>query len=342
MTSTVLNETSLDALLTAPSPALVSDMANLAGDIIILGAGGKMGPTLCLLARNALKSAGSHARVIAVSRFTDDNAARLLSDNDIETIARDLLDVKALAALPKAPNVIYMAGRKFGTSGSEHLTWGMNAVLPALVSGAFKDSDIVVFSSGNIYPPAPLSSGGCREETLPGPVGEYAMSCLARERVFEYAARAYGTRVLLYRLNYAVDLRYGVLCDIAEKLIAGEAVSLDTPVFNIIWQGFANEIALRGLRHCACPPLTLNVTGPETISVQYAAERMANILGVRPIFTGEPRDTAILSNASRAIEMFGYPPVSAGQMIEWQAHWFLNNNRRLNKPTHFEERGGNY
>ena len=342
MTSHTLNEASLDALLTAPSPALVSDMAGVTGDIIVLGAGGKMGPTLCLLARNALKSARSRARVIAVSRFTDVNAARLLSDNDIETISCDLLDATALAALPKAPNVIYMAGRKFGTTGSEHLTWGMNAVLPALVSGAFKDSDIVVFSSGNIYPPAPLSSGGCREETLPGPVGEYAMSCLARERVFEYAARAYGTRVLLYRLNYAVDLRYGVLCDIAEKLIAGEAISLDTPVFNIIWQGFANEVALRGLRHCACPPLTLNVTGPETISVQYAAERMASILGVWPIFTGEPRDTAILSNASRAIEMFGYPPVSAGQMIEWQAHWFLNNNRRLNKPTRFEERSGNF
>jgi nucleoside-diphosphate-sugar epimerase len=218
----------------------------------------------------------------------------------------------------------------------------MNAALPAFVCDKFRHSRIVAFSSGNVYPLVPLSSGGCTEDDPARPNGEYAMSCLARERVFEHAANAYGTKVLIYRLNFAVDLRYGVLCDLAEKLLANEPIPLHTPVFNIIWQGTANEIALRALRLCGSPAAKLNVTGPEAISVKYAAERMAKLLGVTPRFTGEPGGDAYLNNAAKCVELFGYPSVSAGELIDMQAEWFVSGGRRLNKPTHFEERGGNY
>lgn len=338
----MLNEQKLDEMLCTPSDALIADIAKIDGDIMVLGAGGKMGPTLCLLAKNAVRAAGADKRIIAVSRFSDPIAMKLLADNGVETIACDLQDTKALYALPDTENIIFMAGRKFGTDGQEWQTWGMNATLPAFVCDKFKKSNILAFSSGNIYPLVPLSSGGCTEDDKVGPIGEYAMSCLARERAFEYAANTYGTKVLLYRLNFAVDLRYGVLCDIAEKLVAGEPIPLETPVFNIIWQGYANEIAIRGLLYCENPVRKLNVTGPETISVQHAARRMADILGIEAKFSGEPQGNAYLNNAGKMTQLFGYPPVGAEQMIEWQAQWFQSGGRRLGKPTHFEERGGSY
>lgn len=335
-------EEKLNELLTTPSDKLVADIAKIKGDIMILGAGGKMGPTLCLLAKNAIKKAGIEKRVIAVSRFSDPIALELLHSSGVETISCDLLDHDSLEALPEVENVIYMAGRKFGTDGQEYLTWAMNATLPAFVAYKFRKSNIVVFSSGNIYPIVPLSSGGCTEDDKVGPVGEYAMSCLARERAFEYAANQYGTNVFIYRLNFAVDLRYGVLFDCAKKIIDGTPISLSTPCFNFIWQGSANEIAIRGLLHCGKPAVKMNVTGPETVSIKAAAIKLGKYLGKEPVFEGEDQGNAYLNNSSRAMELFGYPEVSAETLIRWQAEYILDGGRTLDKPTHFEERKGSY
>lgn len=335
-------EEKLDELLTTPSQALIDDMKKIKGDIMVLGAGGKMGPTLCILAKKAIEQAGIEKRVIAVSRFSDPIATELLHKHQVETISCDLLDTVQLRALPETENVIYMAGRKFGTDGSEWKTWAMNATLPAFVAEKFQGSNIVVFSSGNIYPIVPLSSGGCSEEDPVGPVGEYTMSCLARERAFEYAANHYGTNIFIYRLNFAVDLRYGVLYDMADKIMRGEPISIATPVLNCIWQGSANEIAIRGLLHASSPAKIMNVTGPETISIQKAANLLGSVLGKEPIFEGEPGNDAYLNDSAEAMETFGYPSVSIRTLIRWQAEWILDGGRALGKPTHFEERKGSY
>lgn len=336
------SEEKLNEMLTTPSAALIEDIKKTDGDIMILGAGGKMGPTLCLLAKKAVEAAGIEKRVIAVSRFTDKFATELLNNNNVETISCDLLDKEKLYALPEVKNVIYMAGRKFGTDGSEWLTWAMNSTLPAFVADKFKNSNIAVFSSGNIYPIVPVSSGGCKESEKVGPVGEYTMSCLARERAFEYAANHYGTNVLIYRLNYAVDLRYGVLYDMAERIMKGEPISVTTPCLNCIWQGSANEIAIRSLLYASSPAKILNVTGPETVSVKKAALELGNYLGKEPIFEGEEGTDAYLSDSSEATQIFGYPSVNIKTLIRWQAEWILDGGRALGKPTHFEERKGSY
>jgi nucleoside-diphosphate-sugar epimerase len=336
------NEDKLDALLAEPSIALCEDIARLDGDVMVLGAGGKMGPSLCALLRNALDVAGVSKRVVAVSRFSDPASAKSLHDVGIEAISVDLQDPSQVASLPAIENIIYMAGRKFDTFGSEWRTWGSNAVLPAFVSEKFKNSRIVVFSSGNIYPMVAIDKKGCSECEAPSPIGEYAMSCLARERVFEYASNANGTKILLFRLNYAVDLRYGALCDICGSLVAGKPISLRTPCFNIIWQGSANEYAIRSLLLCDSPPAALNATGPEIVSVQRTAERMGEILGIKPTFVDEPFTTAFLSDASKAFKLFGYPKHSAEALTDWQAQWFLAGGRVLGKPTHFQERGGKF
>ncbi len=336
-------EEKLNQLLTTPSQALIEDIAKIKGDIMVLGAGGKMGPTLCLLAKNAIKKAKINKRVIAVSRFSDPIALELLHSNDIETISADLLDIDALNALPEVENIIFMAGRKFGTDGgTEYLTWAMNSTLPAFVAYKFRKSNIVVFSSGNIYPIVPLSHAGCTEDDKVVPNGEYPMSVLARERAFEYVAKKYGTRVFNYRLNFAVDLRYGVLFDCAKKIMDGTPISLETPCFNFIWQGTANEIALRGLLHAESPMRTVNVTGPETVSIKKASIQLGKYLGKEPIFEGEEGTTAYLSDASLAMEMFGYPDICAHTLIKWQAEYILDGGRTLDKPTHFEERKGSY
>lgn len=335
-------EEKLNKLLTTPSEQLVDDMRRIEGDIMVLGAGGKMGPTLCLLAQNAIKTAGMSKKIIAVSRFSDPIALNMLQENGIRTVSADLLDIEKLNALPEVKNVIYMAGRKFGTVGQEPLTWGMNATLPAFVAYKYRKSNIVVFSSGNIYPIVPISSGGCTEEDVPAPIGEYAMSCLARERAFEYAAMRYSTKVFLYRLSYAVDLRYGVLYDIAEKIVNEKPIPVNTPCINCIWQGSANRIAISGLLYADSPAVKMNVTGPETVSVRYAAWKMGEILGKQPIFEGDEQPNAYLNNASKSISIFGYPEVSVETLLKWQAEWILDGGRVLNKPTHFEERQGSY
>lgn len=335
-------EEKLNEMLTTPSPALVEDMKKISGDIMVLGAGGKMGPTLCVLAKKAAIQAGVDKRVIAVSRGSDPLADQLMRENGVETIHMDLLDKEKLYSLPETENVIYMAGRKFGTDGNEWQTWAMNSVLPAFVADKFKKSNIVVFSSGNIYPIVPVKGGGCTEKDRPLPNGEYAMSCLARERTFEYAANTYGTKVFIYRLNFAVDLRYGVLFDVANKIMKDEPVPLATPCFNFIWQGSANEIAIRGLLHAAAPACVMNITGPETVSIKKAALELGEYLGKTPVFDGEEGTDAYLNDASLAMQTFGYPAVNAKTLIRWQAQWLLDGGRTLDKPTHFEARNGKY
>ena len=335
-------EEKLNELLTTPSDALVGDIKKIKGDIMVLGAGGKMGPTLCVLAKNAAKKAGVDKRIIAVSRGSDKIASQLMLDNGIEVIAMDLLDKEKLYSLPEVKNVIYMAGKKFGTNGNEWQTWSMNSTLPAFVADKFRNSNIIVFSTGNLYPIVPVSHGACKEEQQPMPNGEYGMSCLARERAFEYASHAFGTNVFIYRLGFAVDLRYGVLYDIADKILKGEKISLSTPCFNFIWQGTANEIAIRALLHAQAPANVMNVTGPEIVSIKKVAMELGEHLGKQPLFEGEEGTDAYLLDSSRAVETFGYPSVSPKTLIRWQAEYILDGGRTLDKPTHFEERKGSY
>ncbi|TLS37223.1 NAD-dependent epimerase/dehydratase family protein [Pseudalkalibacillus caeni] len=332
----------LELKMCEPSDRLIEDLSKLNGDILILGVGGKMGPTLAKLARNAASKGNLNKRVIGVSRFTKGLLRDELENSGIETIAADLLEEQQLKALPEIENVIYMVGNKFGTTGNEHFTWAMNAYLPGRVAEKYRDSRIVSFSTGNVYPHTRVGSGGASEETPTGPVGEYAQSSLGRERVFTYFSHKYGTPQLHFRLNYAIDMRYGVLLEVAKSVKAGEAIDLNMGHANVIWQGDANEIALRSLLHCSSPPTILNVTGPETLSIRWLAERFGEKFGVEPVFEGVEQDTALLSNASKAHETFGYPKVTIREMIDWTSDWVNKGGEVLNKPTHFQERKGNF
>jgi nucleoside-diphosphate-sugar epimerase len=337
------SEAALDELLTAPSQATVEAVSALKGDLLLLGAGGKMGPSLARLARRSIAAAGLRHRVICVSRFGSGDLAARLRAEEIETLACDLLDRRQLAAIPEVPNIVYLAGFKFGASEAPHRTWAMNAYLPAMVAERFNRSRIVALSTGNVYPQVPVESGGATEQTAPEPVGEYAQSCLARERMFEYMAEAHGTRSVLVRLNYATDLRYGVLADIAGKVHRGEPVDVTTGYVNTIWQGDANAVILRSFDLCAAPPDVLNLTGPETLSVRQVALGVASLLGrPAPRFTGEEAGTALLNDASRCHELYGLPAVSASTLIEWTASWVDSRLPTLGKPTHFETRDGRF
>ena len=330
----------LEERLATPSDAVVAAVAALEGDLIVLGAGGKMGPSLARLAANAVARSGIHRRVIAVSRFSAPDTERDLRAAGVETIGADLLDDEQLRALPEVPNVIYMAGTKFGTRGSEALTWAMNAYLPGRVAEKYRHARIVSFSTGNVYPLVSITTGGATEDFPPGPVGDYAQSCLGRERVFDYFSQRYALPMVHLRLNYAIDLRYGVLLDIAQAVHDGRPIDLRMGAANVIWQGDANAMALQCLALCTTPPLRLNVTGPETVSIRALALRFGALLGRAPLFEHEEHPTALLSNASRAHHLFGYPRVPLGQMIDWTAHWVSIGGPTLAKPTHFSEREG--
>ena len=332
----------LDEELSTPSEALIEDLKRLEGDIMILGAGGKVGPTLSVMLRRACTKSGVSRKVYAVSRFTDPFVVSLLEREQVETISCDLTDEAQIAALPRVPNIIFMAGRKFGTDGNACETWKMNVDVPAMVTRHFGAARYVVFSTGNVYPFSDAKGPGCNETVAPSPVGEYAMSSLGRERMFEYAARHYGAKVLIYRLNYAVDLRYGVLYDLASPILAGKPVSVATPSFNCVWQRYANEVAIRSLLLADNPPVYLNVTGPETYTVREAATRLAKALGREVTFTSTENELALLSDSSRCMELFGRPDRLIDDMIEMQAKWLLAGGRHLDKPTHFEERKGKF
>lgn len=312
------------------------------GDFIILGAGGKMGPSLARRIKRAAAASETPSRVFAVSRFSNRDLMKELNGEGIETIACDLLSRDQVAGLPCCPNVLFLSGRKFGSASRPDLTWATNTIIPYHVSLHYRASRIVAFSTGNVYAPVKLDSGGSLESDAPQPVGEYAQSCLGRERVFDHYSREYGTPCLLYRLNYAVDLRYGVLVDIARKVYAGEAIDLAVPAFNTLWQGDANSYALRCLEYCASPPRALNVTGPDTISVRWAAEYFAREFQREALLTGEESDRALLSNASACHAALGYPEVPLMELMHWVAHWVRRGGEVLNKPTRFEVADGRF
>ena len=328
----------LEELLSRPSDALVQTLERVEGDILVLGVGGKMGPTLARMA----KRASPDRQVIGVARFSEPGRRERLQAQGIRCIEADLLSREALAALPEAPNVVFMAGRKFGSSGSEWLTWAMNAHAPALVAERFRRSRIVAFSTACVYPFADVRSPGAREDVLPTPPpGEYANSCVARERLFEHFSHLHGTPGRLIRLSYAIDMRYGVLHDLAQKLMTRQPIDLAMGHANIIWQGEANDWTLRSLAHCDTPTSPLNLSGP-AIAIREAAQGLAQRLGVEAVFTGREADTAWLIDCSRAFELFGPQQVTLARMMDWTADWVRRGMASLNKPTHFEARDGKY
>jgi nucleoside-diphosphate-sugar epimerase len=330
----------LEKKLAEPSAALIEDIAKLDGDIIILGVGGKVGPGLARQAKEAINQAGVDKRVIGVARFTNQDLAKQLQRDGIETIAADLTDDRQLSGLPDVENAIYMAGSKFGTTGNEHFTWMMNAYLPGRVAERFRHSRIVAFSTLLVYPLAPVKLGGSTENHNPEPIGEYAQSCLGRERIFEHLSRKYGTPVVLFRLGYAIETRYGVLLEIAQAVKSHEPIDLRMGHTSVIWQGDASEMALRSLNVCDSPPRVMNIAGPELVSIRWLAERFGERLGTTPVFSNEESETSFVINALQSHEFFGYPKVSLPEMIDWVAQWVEAGAETINKPTRFQEREG--
>lgn len=338
------SEASLDKYLSRPTVETVRSLADLDGDVLILGAGGKLGLSLAQMARRALDQTGrTDLRVIAVSRFGSAASLARFRTAGLDTMSCDLLAEGALASLPEAPNVVYLVGMKFGSTSDPGLTWAMNTFLPGLVAGRFKHSRIVALSTGNVYPLVDIRSGGALESDPPGPVGEYAQSCLGRERMFTYYSERERTQVALVRLNYANALRYGVLVDIALRVVRGEPVDVTMSHVNVIWQADANDVILRSFELCSSPPTVLNVSGPETASVRWLAIRLAELLSAPfPTFTGEPSETALLSNCAKQFALFGYPTVPLGRLLEWTAAWIRQGGSLLNKPTGFQSRDGTF
>ena len=337
-----MTEADLDELLSTPRAETVEALRHCPGDVVVLGAGGKMGPTVARMAARAANQVGDGRRVFAVSRFGTPAVPRALGAAGVETIVCDLLDRDAVARLPDAPNVIFMAGQKFGTSDAPATTWAMNTIVPAICAERFRAARNVAFSTGNVYPLTPVTAGGARETDSVGPVGEYASSALGRERVLEFYSARNRTPVAIIRLNYAIDLRYGVLADIALRVWRGEPVSLAMGHVNVIWQGDASRIAIEALAHAATPPFVVNVTGTEALAVRDIAEMFASALDKPVRFKGKERADALLSNTERMRSTFSAPDVPLETMIRWIADWIRDDRPMLGKPTHFEERSGKF
>jgi nucleoside-diphosphate-sugar epimerase len=329
----------LEELLSRPTEADRAAMAEMGGDLLILGVGGKMGPTLAMRARRA---AAAGQRIIAVARWSEAGLREQLEQAGVECLKADLLDPAQLAALPDVPNVLCMFGRKFGSTEDPTLTWAMNVFAPGLVCERFKGSRIVAFSSGNVYGYSHVARGGSVESDECFPVGEYAWTGLGRERIYDYHSRRNGTPTMLLRLNYAIDLRYGVLLDIGTRVYERKPIDLAMGAANVMWQGDANSVALRSFPHCTAPAAVLNLTGPETLSVRRIAETIGRHLGIRPEFTGAESTDALLNNAQKCHRLFGYPTVTPDEMMEWTARWIAAGGSTLNKPTHFEARDGKF
>ncbi|NMG39322.1 NAD-dependent epimerase/dehydratase family protein [Chelativorans sp. ZYF759] len=334
----IRNEDELEELLSRPSDQLVKTLAGVDGDITILGVGGKMGPTLARMAKRAAPG----KRVIGVARFSEPGLKDKLHRWDIETVECDLLDPAAVEKLEKTANVVFMAGRKFGSAGNQSLTWAMNVHVPAIVAEAFQEARIVAFSTACVYPFVDIAGQGAREDLELNPPGEYANSCVGRERMFEHFSRTRGTKVSLIRLSYAIDLRYGVLHDVASAVQAGEPVQIDSGHCNVIWQGDANDIALQLLAHADSPPFVLNLSGPELVSVRRLAEKFGEKFGTEPVLAGREQDMAWIVDTSLQQQLFGYPSVPLPRLIDWTARWLSDGGRSLGKPTHFEVRDGTY
>ena len=330
----------LEHRLSEPTDAAVDALRAIPGDIVILGAGGKMGPSLAAMARRAADRTGVPRRVVAVSRFSSPGVASWLAAQGVEVLPSELGEPRNWAGLPDAPNVIFMAGQKFGTTDAPGRTWFTNTVVPALAAARYRTSRIVVFSTGNVYALTPVSRGGSRESDAPAPVGEYAMSCLGRERVFEHAALAWGTRSAILRLNYAVDLRYGVVVDIGQKVRSGTPVDVGMGWVNCIWQGDASAAALVALGWCTAPVTVVNLTGPEVLPVRQVAATLAARFGVEPTFTGTESPDALLSHTGLLHSLMGPPQVPAAQLVEWVADWLVAGGETSGKATRFELRTG--
>ena len=336
------SESHLLDVLTEPGPALIESMAALDGPLVVLGAGGKMGPTLCVRAVRAARARSRPLEVIAVSRFSDKSQKAWLEANGCTPIEADLMDRNALHRLPDSLHVIYLVGMKFGTQSNPSLTWAVNALIPDYVCDRYSKARIVALSTGNVYPMTPVSAGGSVESDPLTPHGEYANACVARERIFEYKARRSAVQVVSIRLNYAIDLRYGVLVDLAQRIYSGEPVDLAMGYFNCIWQGDANDAILRSLPLASSPARILNLTGEEIHSVREVALRLGVIMGKEVRFTGTESSTALLNNSALAHELLGKPAVSLDKMLKWTAHWITTGQRLLNKPTYFHVRDGSY
>ena len=337
-----MTESELDDLLSMPRPETVQALRTCPGDVAVLGAGGKMGPTLARLVARAAGELADGRRVFAVSRFSSPAAERALAAAGVAIIRCDLLDRAAVARLPDAPNVIFMAGQKFGTADAPATTWAMNTVVPSICADRYRSARFVAFSTGNIYPLTPARAGGARETDSPAPIGEYAVSALGRERVLEFFSARHGTPVSIVRLNYAIDLRYGVLADIALRVWRGEPIALAMGYVNVVWQGDANRVAVECLPHAATPPFVVNVTGTETLSVRDLAGRFGERFEKAPRFDGVEGPDALLSNTERMRATFAPPTVPIDTMIEWVAAWIERGGVMLDKPTHFEERSGTF
>jgi nucleoside-diphosphate-sugar epimerase len=332
----------LEELLSEPGPGVIETLGQLEGDLLVLGVNGKMGPTLARMAKRAFQATGARRRVVGVSRFSASDAEARLQALGIETIRCDLLHPEQLACLPDVSNVVYMVGMKFGSTGQEGLTWAMNSYLPGMVSQKFRHSRIVAFSTGNVYGLTPVHSGGSLETDPLHPVGDYAMSCVGRERIFQHFSTALGIPMALIRLNYAAELRYGVLLDLAQRVQTGQVIDLTMGHFNVIWQADANAMALRAFDHTASPPFIVNVSGPELLSVRRIAEQFGRLLDKPVMFRGTEAPDAFLSNGQLGHRLFGYPRVSVQQMVIWIAEWIKRDGPTLGKPTHFEARDGTY
>lgn len=330
-------------ILSEPTPRLIETLSKLDGDLLVLGVAGKMGPTLARMAKRAFESAGQGKRkVIGVARFSKPAEQQKLESWGIQTIKADLLDPKALAGLPDAANIVYMAGMKFGSTNQEPLTWAMNTFLPGMVCQRFPKSRIAAFSTGNVYGLSPVLQGGSVETDPLNPIGDYAMSCVGRERMFQHFALTNGTPVSIIRLNYAVEFRYGVLVDLAQKVWAGVPIDLAMGNFNVIWQPDANAMSLASLALAASPAFILNVAGPEQLSVRRVCTQFGQLMGKTPQFIGEEAPDALLNNGQLGHKLFGYPRVGVEEMMQLVADWVMQGGETLGKPTHFEARSGKF
>ena len=332
----------LDDLLSEPTAGVIQTLGKLDGDLLVLGVGGKMGPTLARMAVRASEQASVKRRVIGVARFSNRELPAWLARHGVEPLTADLLDPRQVAQLPDAANVIVMTALKFGASGRPGDTWAVNCWLPANICQRFAGSRIAAFSTGNVYPLTPIARGGSLETDSLGPVGEYAASCVGRERMYDYFSRLAGTKISILRLNYACELRYGVLVDLAQQILAREPIDLTMGAVNVIWQGDANAMTLQSLAHATSPPFAINVSGPEILSVRRTCEQLGELLGKPPVFAGSEGPDALLSNGQLGHRLFGYPRVAIGQLLAWIADWLKGGGELLGKPTKFQERDGKF
>lgn len=338
----IQSESQLDELLSEPSDTAVGAMSTVDGDLMLLGVGGKMGPSLARMAKRCSDAAGSSRKIFGVSRFSSPETQQSLEGLGVSTIQGNLLDENFIRELPDVPNIVFMTGMKFGASGDAARTWAMNVHLPAMVCQRFAQSRILAFSTGNVYPLVPIDSGGSVETDPAAPVGEYAMTALGRERMFEYFCQKLSIPTTLLRLNYSVELRYGVLLDIARQVQDEQPIDLTMGYANVIWQRDANAMALCALADAKVGPLVVNCAGPELVSVRETAETFGHLLGKSPHFVGEEQPTALLNNGSLGHRLYGSPTVPVELIIQWIAHWLKSGGRMLNKPTHFQTRDGKF